>query len=85
MNYDTTEKRTKFLKKKGSIITFKKPFYPNGTANGSRQQIIVIRLNRSRDGSVKIEGNYYDSNWYDNLNDLIDSIDWEWMESAHSD
>ncbi|RKE52456.1 hypothetical protein [Sphingobacterium detergens] len=85
MKYDTTEKRAKFLRKKGSIITFKKPFYPNGTLNESRRQIIVIQLQKDRSGAVKIIGNFYDSNWYDSLDDLINSIDWKWMESAHSE
>lgn len=85
MKYDTTAKKEKFLKKKGSIITFKKPFFPNGTLNESRLQIGINRLQKDRSGAVKIIGNFYDSNWYDSLGDLINSIDWQWMESAHSD
>jgi hypothetical protein len=82
--YGTTEKKLKFLRKKGNIITFKEPFYPRGTANESRQQIIVHSINKERSGAVKIEGQYYDSNWYDSIEALLEAIDWNWMENAHS-
>ncbi|MYY43985.1 hypothetical protein [Elizabethkingia anophelis] len=85
MKYDTTEKRMKFLKKKGNIITFKKPFYPHGTLNESRSQIIVNRLQKTKAGSVKIIGNYYDTNWYNSIDALLESIDWQWMEAVHGD
>ena len=84
MKYDTIEKRIKTVKKKGNIITFKEPFYPEGTLNKERRQIIVIRLEKSA-GYVRIVGHFYDSNWYPNLNALLDSIDWEWMEYHHCD
>lgn len=82
--YDTREKRIQFLKRKGSIITFKSPFYPRGTANGSRIQIIVVRINEQRAGGIKIVGEFYDSDWYDSLDALLNAIDWDEMEVMHS-
>jgi hypothetical protein len=82
--YGTTEKKLKFLKKAGNIVTFKEPFYPWGTANESRLQIIIHRIKKDRAGGVKIDGQYYDSNWYDDIGALLEAIDWEWMEDAHS-
>lgn len=81
--YNTEEKKRKFLKK-GNIITFKHPFYPFGTFNGSRKQIIVNRVHKDRSNAVKIEGSGYDSSWYENMNSLFEAIDWDWMEKAHS-
>jgi len=81
--YDTLNKKIQFLKKKGNLITFKKPFYPNGTANESRTQIIVEKLKRHRTGEVKITGVFYDSNWYKTIDELLDAIDWNWMEQMH--
>lgn len=83
IKYDTLNKMTQFLKKKGNIITFKEPFYPNGTANDSRIQIIVEKLQQQRTGEVKIIGAFYDSNWYKNLDELLDAIDWDLMEKMH--
>lgn len=84
MKYDTSEKKIRFLKKKGNIITFKETFYPRGNHEDGRKQIIVMRLQTTKAGVVKIIGAYYDSNLYNSLNDLLDSIDWEWMEWAHA-
>lgn len=81
--YDTLDKKIQFLKKKGNIITFKEPFYPNGTANDSRKQIIVGKLKQHRTDEVKIIGEFYDSNWYKNINELLDAIDWNLMEKMH--
>lgn len=82
--YDTYEKKLQFLKKKGNIITFKKPFYPQGTPNENRRQIIVHSLKRQRTGEIKIAGAYYDSDWYKSQDELIDAIDWNLMEEMHS-
>lgn len=84
MLYDTDEKKMKAIKKKGNIITFKWPFHPRGTANKNHTQIIVTGIRKERSGAIKIEGRGYDSDWYDNTNDLFDAIDWEWMEKAHT-
>lgn len=82
--YDTIEKRLKFLKKKGNIITFTKPFYPWGTAGESRTQIIVEGLKKLRTGEIKIIGEFYDSDRYKSEEDLIEAIDWKRMEEMHS-
>lgn len=83
--YGTYEKRLKFLKKKGNIVTFKEPFYPRGTANESRTQIIVEGLNKLRTGEIKIIGEFYDSDWYKTQEKLIEAIDWKRMEEMHSE
>jgi hypothetical protein len=83
--YDTKEKKLKAIRKKGNIITFKKPFYPNGTINGSRKQIIVTGIKKDRSGAIKIEGQWYDSDWYDSVEELLDAVNWEWMEGVHQD
>lgn len=82
--YDTPEKRIKCLRKRGNIVTFKEKFYPNGTANPGRSQIIVFSLKKDRSGWVKIVGSFYDSKWYKNMEELQDAIDWDWMEEAHA-
>jgi hypothetical protein len=82
--YDTQEKRKKFIRKKGNIITFKKPFYPGGTADGSRDQIVTNGIEKDPSGAIKIIGLFYDSNWYQNFDELLDAINWDWMEKAHS-
>ncbi|MEP7374739.1 MAG: hypothetical protein ABI675_15190 [Chitinophagaceae bacterium] len=80
--YDTDEKRMKAIRKKGNIITFKRPFYPTGTLNQGYTQIIVTGISKQK-GAIKIEGYGYDSDWYKSVDDLLDAINWEWMESAH--
>lgn len=82
--YDTHEKKLKTIKKKGNIITFKKKFYPKGTANQGYTQILVAGIRREKSGAIKIEGQWYDSDWYDSEDKLIDAINWEWMENAHA-
>lgn len=82
--YDTDEKRIKFLRAKGNIITFKEKFYPRGTANPGRLQIIVCSIEKACNGSVKISGSFYDSNWYNSKEELVDAIDWEEMEQMHA-
>lgn len=82
--YDTDEKRIKFLRARGNIITFKEKFYPRGTANLCRLQIIVCSIEKARNGSVKISGSFYDNNWYNSMEELIDAIDWEEIEQMHA-
>jgi len=82
--YDSKEKRIKFLRKKESILTFKDPFYPRGTANPGRTQIIVMGIKKSSSGAVQIIGYGYDSDWFDSLDKLLDAIDWDDMELMHS-
>ncbi|SKA33195.1 hypothetical protein SAMN04488128_103788 [Chitinophaga eiseniae] len=81
--YDSKEKQLKSLKRKGNIITFKNPIYPWGTSGESRNQIIVHSLQVFRDGAVRIIGNSYDTDWYADIDKLLDAIDWQWMEGAH--
>jgi len=81
--YDSKQKQLKFLKRKGNIITFKNPIYPWGTSGESRNQIIVYSLEVSRDGAARIIGSSYDTDWYNDIDKLLNDIDWHWMEEAH--
>jgi hypothetical protein len=80
--YDTFNKKLKAVKTKGNIITFKKTFYPRGTANQGYRQILVEEIGKDR-GAIRIEGPFYNSDWYDNIGKLINAVDWDWMEEAH--
>lgn len=84
LKYDTEEKRIKFVKKKGNLVTFKEKFYPNGTLNQGFNQVAVTGFKKDKSGAVKIIGFGHDSLWYDSMNDLLEAIDWEQMEKWHS-
>lgn len=81
--YDTREKRIEFLNRKGSIITFKNPFYPVGSKT-SRTQIIAIKIYEPDSGGIRILGLYCNSDVYNSLDELLDAIDWDEMEIMHS-
>lgn len=83
MLYETEEKKLAFLQKKGNIVTFKEPFFPWGMDGESRTQIVVSQIRKDKSGSVKIIGPFYDTGWYKSMNDLLTTIDWQWMERAH--
>lgn len=78
--YDTLEKRLKFVKKKGNLITFKKPFRWMGE---DFTQLVTNGIQKQQ-GSLQIIGFNRDSNWYKGWDELIDSIDWDKMEEWHS-
>ncbi|HLG34800.1 MAG TPA: AAA family ATPase, partial [Bacteroidia bacterium] len=82
--YDTDEKKLKAIKTKGNLITFKKPFYPRGTSEQGFTQIMVTGIRKEKSGAIKIEGFGRDSDWYKSEKQLIDAINWDWMESAHA-
>jgi len=82
--YDTRKKRIQFLKEKGSIITFTKPFYPSETTSRSRTQIIVQKVKTPNSGSAKITGQFYKTPWFESLDELLDAIDWDIIEKMHS-
>jgi hypothetical protein len=81
--YNTTKKRINFVKEKGNIITFKEMFYPRGTSEKGYDQILVRKFITDKKGNVKIEGMGRDTNWYKNINELLNAIDWEQMEAWH--
>lgn len=82
--YDTDEKKLNAIKKKGNIITFKKPFYPRGTSEQGYTQIMVTGIRKEKSGAIKIEGFGRDSDWYKSTEELFDAINWQWMESVHA-
>lgn len=82
--YDTQEKRIRFLKKRGNIVTFKEQFFPNGTANPGRTQILVGWLEKAKTtGHVKLVGQTYDTPWFDSIERLSEAVDWDRMEAWH--
>lgn len=78
--YDTKDKRVAFVKRKGNIITFKESFFWKGK---SFTQILVEELEIHDGGAVKVIGFTRDTKWYNNIDELIEAIDWDWMEAAH--
>ncbi len=81
--YDTQEKRIAFLNRKGSIITFKEPFYPVGSKT-SRIQIIVVKIYEPDSGGIRILGLHCNSPVFRNMDELLEAIDWDDMEIMHS-
>lgn len=81
--YQSEEQKTGFLSKRGNIVTFKEPFYPNGMANKGYMQIIVSKLEKDPTGAVRIAGPLYDTPWNKNLATLLNAVDWDWMAEAH--
>ncbi len=81
--YNTKQKKLDAVRTKGNIITFKDKFYPKGKANPGHRQIIVQRLQKEKAG-CKIIGEFYNSDWYDSLDDLLDAVDWQLMEDRRS-
>lgn len=75
--YGSKAKRVAAVKKKGNIITFKERF---AYGNGNARQIIVMGFKKTKSGAVKIIGRYYDSPWYDNIDQLLKAVDWEFMD-----
>lgn len=80
LKYDTIEKRVKTIKKEGNILTFKKPF----NWMGQHYTQILVKGFQKQNGSVKIIGLGRDSEWYKNMDDLINAINWDLMEEWHS-
>lgn len=50
----------------------------------SYSQILIKEFLESND-KVKIIGFGRDTKWFDTINELIDSVDWDWMEMNHGD
>lgn len=76
--YDTFKKKVNFLKKKGNIVTFKRKIE-------GRNQTIIDKLETAKHSSyVRIHGQFgYSTSWFDTIDDLIDVVDWKWMEARH--
>jgi len=81
--YDTHEKRMAFLNRKGSIITFKEPFYPVGSKT-SRIQVNVREIYYPDSGGIRILGLFCNSPVFKNMDELLRAIDWDEMELMHS-
>jgi len=79
--YGSKAKQLKFLRTKGNLVTFKKPFNWKGDP---KTQIIVQSIDRDR-GSVKIMGQFLFTPWYKGMDELIKAVDWDKMESWHKE
>ena len=78
--YGNEGDKIKALRKKGNIITFKEPFFWKGE---SFTQILITAFTKDSRGNLKLEASNRDSNWYPNINALVDAVDWDWMEKVH--
>lgn len=75
--YDTDRDKLKFLKKKGNIVTFKKQIK-------GRWQAVITKLESGKNGGYRIHGvKGFVSPWYKSADDMMDAIDWEFMEQNH--
>jgi len=81
MLYDTLEKKIAFISTKGNIVTFKSKQYVSSRAHS---QLIVDQIQNQRN-KVRILGLHVDSIWFDDLNQLLEAIDWATMRRWHSD
>ena len=80
--YNTQNKRIKFLKTKGNIISFKKPFIDYH--GESHTQVLIKGLEKDRrTDAVKVIGLAWDSEWFDDMDELVQAVDWEYMEKVH--
>ncbi len=79
--YGSKQSRLKFIQKKGSIITFKKPFQ----WKDSEYFQILSQGIKKNGASVKIVGFGRDTQWFNSFDELLDAIDWNLMESWHNE
>ena len=71
-SYKTKKQKIETLSNKGNIITFKKKYKPS--------QVIVSSLIKNKK-AVRIVGVVYSSYWYENMDKLINAVDWKWMQN----
>lgn len=89
--YSDAESKLKFIKKFGSMITFKNKFVPDEMKMfpefGGKPKSQVIsdgKLEKNDKGQVRIVGNVFDSPWFDSQEDLLNAIDWDGMREMHT-
>jgi hypothetical protein len=75
MTFDSAEQKKAFIKP-GNIITLKDPL-PNFPVG----QIAIDKIKRGKTGAIKLINPFgTESPWYQSEQELIDAIDWVWME-----
>lgn len=67
--YDTLAKRIKAIKKPNFIWNFKKPL-PNG------RTFIISKGVVKEKGKYRLEGEWWNTPWFDSLEKLVKTIDW---------
>ncbi len=76
LSFSTDEEKRAFLKP-GNIITFKYklPGIPN-------KQIAIAKIQRTKSGAIKLINSFNsETTWFANESELLDAIDFEWMEN----
>lgn len=76
LKFNTESQRAKAIRTKGLVITFKNP-----QSQSQRKQFIVSKLEKSGE-SRKLHSPIAMSNWYDTESELLEAIDWNFMESS---
>lgn len=76
----TIASQLKAVKEKGRFVTFKSNTSLSDKSKTS--QVVVERMVKAKDGSVKIEGLYGDSVWFKSAEDLLSAVDWDFMRAA---
>ncbi|HTF02844.1 MAG TPA: hypothetical protein VK826_02430 [Bacteroidia bacterium] len=74
--YGTRKEKEEFLMKRGSMITFKKPF-------GDRSQLLINKAKVTTTGSIVIINAFGNWRMFDNMTEYINQVDWEQMERWH--
>lgn len=65
--------KIQFLQRRGNLLTFIKCF-----ENGNNR-MISNGLEYDNNKRVRIKGHVFNSQWYNNIDELIKSIDWIYM------
>ena len=82
--FDTDSKKQKFIRKKGNIIIFKKPFGPTRDSHIQITSRGVTKIRaKVKKGWIKIIGWGYDTDWFKSEKDLLNAIDWDAMDNTH--
>lgn len=77
--YDTREKQLEFLKTEGNVITFKDTV----KQERRRAQVIVSEFTQHGSGEVVIEGMGSGCARFKNIDELLNAVDWQYMEESH--
>jgi hypothetical protein len=76
MKYQTNEQKLKALKNKGLIVTFKEAQY------ASVRQFILVKIKKTK-SKIQLIGEWdRNSKEYNTEEELLNSIDWSFMEKA---
>lgn len=75
---DNKNKKLNYLRKRGNIITFKKPIF-----GGNITQTISMGIEKDKKtGAIKLIGKHRDSPWFNSEDDLIKAVDWNYTDKS---